>query len=618
MFDLVPSIPPASPSIPPNDGQDAHLPKFRLATFWAMLAKHWWIPALTLCLSLAVTGILVRREPPTYVSIGSIWETMKLQYNAGPFVAENTEELSGTQNDLMHSALIGERVLAKLRAATNGVAIPLDANGRPIPVKVRITQSLKSAVFALEAMGSDSAYVQAYLDALMQAYLEYKAEIRKQISGDTMTSIAKQVELAAQALKDEQEILSEFERTNDLAILQEEGTIAGGYLTKLKTQLSDLESDEQLLAGVSQDLAAAGPNRATNTTPELRTLMALSGGNTAPMAAEIQNKAKELDLLKLQRAQLSVILPPEHPQIRKLDDAIALAESELTIDREQCSEQLAAATETAQQRIAAFQNSIKNWEARVVEENARIAEAERLKNNVQRSQAEYDRLSSLSQNFKISRDFDQETIAILEHASPAFRSYSAAKKTIGSGVICGLLLGFGGIALLAFRDQKFGSALEVREKIGDRVIVQVPELPETNGKIAVPPMGALSHVYAESFRSLRSALLFLPANSKPKILLVTSALPNEGKSTVTANLAHALALGGARVLLVDADLRRGALHELLHLNSEPGLTDLLNRTASQTESIQTNSIPSLSFVGCWPAGRKPRRSTAGFIPGRAV
>jgi capsular exopolysaccharide synthesis family protein len=105
------------------------------------------------------------------------------------------------------------------------------------------------------------------------------------------------------------------------------------------------------------------------------------------------------------------------------------------------------------------------------------------------------------------------------------------------------------------------------------------------------------YVYSESYLSLRSALYFFDGGDiRPKVLLVTSATPNEGKSTVSANLAHTLAMSGSRVLLVDGDLRKGHLHHLLGLQNEAGLTELLLGTWGPEQVLQMNSLPNLRFI----------------------
>ncbi len=147
-------------------------------------------------------------------------------------------------------------------------------------------------------------------------------------------------------------------------------------------------------------------------------------------------------------------------------------------------------------------------------------------------------------------------------------------------IVGGLAAGLGIVFLIAIRDDRFTYITEVNATLGDAVVGLLPEVTD-DGK-TVMPLLALNdprHMYAESYRSLRSALLFLPTEGeRPKVLLISSAMPGEGKSTVAANLARTLALSGSRVLLVDADLRKGHLHHLLGLQREPGLVELLNQT----------------------------------------
>src|ERR1041385_8784062 len=98
-------------------------------------------------------------------------------------------------------------------------------------------------------------------------------------------------------------------------------------------------------------------------------------------------------------------------------------------------------------------------------------------------------------------------------------------------------------------------------------------------------------MYAESYRNLRSALLFLPVEGeRPRLVLITSALPEEGKSTIAANLARTLAFGGSRVLLVDADLRKGVLHEWMGVPAQPGLSELLREPGQPVQWTPVDSL----------------------------
>jgi capsular exopolysaccharide synthesis family protein len=163
----------------------------------------------------------------------------------------------------------------------------------------------------------------------------------------------------------------------------------------------------------------------------------------------------------------------------------------------------------------------------------------------------------------------------------------------------GLGVGLGFVFLVSWRDDRIISLIEVCDKITDNVVGQVPDIRQLkNGApLAILERNDDRHMYVESFRSLRSALLYITSEAeRPKILLITSAMPSEGKSTIATNLARVLAMGGARVLLVDGDLRKGRLHDLLGLQSKPGLSDLLLQTADVNKTIQASTLPGLSFL----------------------
>jgi len=543
-----------------------------------------------------------------------MWEMVKLHLPEGSFFAEDAQNFLGTQTELLQSATLRELALARLRASSNNVAIPLGKDREPLPVTIRVAGGTKSSVFTLEATASQAAYTQAYLDALMEVYLEYKKNIRKVVSGDTLASITEEAERRERDLNAEREALLAFQRTNNMAILQQEGTVAGGYLATLKTQLSDFQLQDRLLQAIAADHNPGAGADSNASLDALEAATTTGSGSTAGAPSERQNASKELELLEMERAKLSQNLRPKHPKIVKLDRDIERAHKLLEIFRRQNRDQVAASRQALQLKMENVVTSIKEWEGKVVEANTRLAEAERLKLNVQRIQSVYDRLLVLVQNVGISRNIDQETLAILEPAAGAKRSYAKEISQLVLGGAGGLALGLGLILLMVLRDDRLGSVAEVNAKLSQVIVGQVPEVRGLKRNAALPllELNDTRYAYAESFRSLRSALVFMAAEAEQaKVVLITSAVPNEGKTTVAANLARSLALGGARVLLVDGDLRKGTLHDLMGLPRAPGLAEALLAPDELEKIIQTNCRPNLSFL---PRG-SPRSPSGDLLMG---
>ena len=579
-----------------QDGYSAPAPAFHVRKILTSLHRLWWVPVLTVTLSAAAAVVYVLKSTPTYVTTASMWESEKLRLPGGELFSEDPQNEVGNQSELIRSGKLRQLTLARLQTLmTNG--IPQGKDGKPLEVGLTVKQAPKSSVFSVEATGSDPVYLQIYLDNLINQYLEYRKNVRKVVSGDTLASITDQVLSKERDLKADQDALTTFERSNNLAILQEQGTVAGGYLERLQTQLSDYNLQSQLLEATVLEKGPAG-EVTTNFTGSL--IDALHDQSSAPSAATtgFQSAYQQVELLKIERAKLSKFLRPKHPRIVKIDEEIEKSQKLLDLYGTQSREQLAATRQSLRMKTETVKASITNWEARVVEANARIAEADHLKLNVSRTQSLYDRLVTLLQNVDISRNIDQETLAVLEYSKPAIRSYAREESVATLTVAGGLGVGLAIVLLAAFRDDRFGSIFEVNAALGNAVVGLLPEMNQTKqGSMALLETNDPRFMYAESYRNLRSALLYLPIEGeRPKILLITSAVPDEGKSTVAANLARTLAMGGSRVLLVDADLRRGHLHEMLSMKSEPGLVELLSQPDKLDQVIQQDSVENFAFL----------------------
>ena len=609
MKDLIPISPSPSDSglqllEPMRSGnQEPAAPKFRIQKLWMFLRQYWWIPVATLTLSLSVAVVIFFRTPPVFYSVGSLWETEKLRLPDGAAFAEDREHYLGTQSSVLRSKQLRDLTLNRLRA-TDTNSIILDDNGEPLNVEIEVDSEPKSAVYLVQASSANPAFTPRYLNALMEQYLEFRKNVRSRVSSGTLASISEQVQRLERDTKVGQEALNEYQRSNNLSMMQEESAQEVAYLTKLKTELSDYQLQYKLLAAKELEDTAGDANRANSKDSIFDTL----NGSTRNSGGERANADKEIKLLKLERARLAKNLRATHPKMVKLDQDINRAERLVEVYHRQSQDQIAAAREALQIKIDSLDQAVKDWEEKIANVNERIAVADGLKQNVLRNQGLYDRLTALLQNVDISRNIDQETLAILEPASPARRSYAQAKTMLTQAFIVGLGLGLGIIFLITLRDDRFNSMIEVTERFGDTVVGQVPEMPELSqpGPLVLLHDNDDRHMFAESYRNLRSALLYLNVDGKrPKVLLVTSAVPNEGKSTIATNLTRAMALGGSKVLLIDGDLRKGHIHDRLALPSKPGLHELLRRQVELEAVIQKTDLANLSFIARGNVCRNP-------------
>jgi capsular exopolysaccharide family len=179
----------------------------------------------------------------------------------------------------------------------------------------------------------------------------------------------------------------------------------------------------------------------------------------------------------------------------------------------------------------------------------------------------------------------------------------------------GLLGGIGLAFLLEHNDNTFKQPDEVEKLLGLPVLGVIPLIRRQGGDkrpIAIAGHDDPRSAFAESYRSLRTALEFSTSSGVPRLLTVTSATTGEGKSTTVVSLAIQFAQAGKRVLLVDADLRKPSLHRILGLDNDIGLTNLL--AGDQTRSVniaKPTHLPNLFVIPSGPLPPNPAELLSG-------
>jgi capsular exopolysaccharide synthesis family protein len=315
---------------------------------------------------------------------------------------------------------------------------------------------------------------------------------------------------------------------------------------------------------------------------------------------------QQIVLLKAKRDELSEYLWPKHPDIIALNEEIARQEKLLEVFQEQSQEQLKNRQHILEMEIAGIETQIREWELKAVDVSKKLSDFESLKENNRRLQTMYDQLQATLQTLDVDKGIGQESVTIFEPATPAVPTPKRLKRHLAMASLIGFVFGSGILFLLKQLDDRPTSLTDLKEHFQELVLGQIPLLKVKDKNAGLPILREEDdrHEFVEAFSNLRSALVFKDSpDSHSKSIVVTSAAPVDGKSTVSVNLAITLAHAGARVLLVDADLRCGKIHKRFSVSDRPGLADVLGEICPWSKAVVQTSVPNLDLLprGTFPA-----------------
>jgi polysaccharide biosynthesis transport protein len=558
----------------------------RLHRYKSLFLRRWWIPVLTICLGLFVQAFLIYQTPPQFQSTSKMMMAGKMNIAQGAVYSEDAVNFYGTQIQLMQSAEVRHSAESLVRSAHPEL--------QPVPVEIFVVQKPRTSIFDLSAVGSAPEYTQAYLNAAMQKYLDFKRGMREDRGHEVTTGITEQLIQVEKDLRNGEDEMLEFQKQNNIGFIQEQGNSAAQYLVKLNQQYAQQKTEYDLLnlLDLDQNLDRAQVKTDTGTNQGSDN-QGLPFSDVGPEADYLKAK-QQIQLLKAERETLAKDLRPNHPKILKLNDEITKQDKLIGLFRADTLEKLKTRRESIGKQMENLQANVKEWEAKALDLSQRLAQFNRIKGKVDRLKTLYDRLTTNLKDIDVSQvTGSEDQVSIMEMATPPI--------SVRPGLIKSLLIGFGigslaGLAILILLDRiddRMASFSEFQHHFSENILGQIPK-EKTKGKVDLLQPDDTRHVFAESYRNIRSSIFFMPYEGpRPKSFLITSSVPSEGKSTVSANLAITMALSGARTLLIDCDLRRGALREAFGISSKIGFSEVLKQEVNWREVVVPTAVPTL-------------------------
>jgi capsular exopolysaccharide synthesis family protein len=309
---------------------------------------------------------------------------------------------------------------------------------------------------------------------------------------------------------------------------------------------------------------------------------------TNPAVVEAKSHLNELIA---QKTRLSTRYQSGHPEMALLDNQIARARELLTAQRTRV-------VESAKNDYAAAMEEERSFGAQLEAQKAAAMDLDRksggylvLQREAETSRQVYQALLQQEKELRVVGNSRANNVQVMDRAEVPRAPFSPNRRRDWfTALLAGVLISLGLVFALEYLDDTVKTPDDVTARLNLPLLGLVPAVRESP-----PPLlsGVVPHEFGEAFRSLRTSLVFTTAPEGPRIVAVTSSQPLEGKTTTACNLATALAMGGARVLLIDADMRRPGLWKLMGVENAIGLSHLLVGQARVRDAIQRTAQPNL-------------------------
>ena len=431
------------------------------------------------------------------------------------------------------------------------------------------------------------------LNTLAELYIEQALDLEFASATEASRWLGERLREQQKALEDAEQALQRFRERERLVDTGPGRSLTDGQLRAL---------NEALLAARTDRLTRQTLVDRVRTTPPLEV-------DSLPVVMEnpvVQGMKARLADLRDEERKLSETLGERHPDLLSLQDRVAAKELELREETGAIVRSVDAAYETAVQQEARLGEELAAAKAAAFAQERTILRSAVLEREVESRRALLRELTARAQQTGLEAQLRFTNLRIVERAeSPRVPVLPRRALNYQLALLIGLGLGAGLAVLVGRIDDTVKTPDDVAQLLGLPFLGMVPAVdpdrtPEPGPRLAVArePQSAV----AEAYRVVRTNLIFSTAAKRGRVVVMSSSSPGEGKTTTLANLAVSLAQNGARVLAIDADLRRPTLHAHFGLESAEGLAEVLAAAEPRPLPLRETDVPGLRLLS---SGRIP-------------
>jgi tyrosine-protein kinase Etk/Wzc len=469
--------------------------------------------------------------------------------------------------------------------------------------KVTIEQRAKTDVFEITVQGSTPYAARMIATTLTEKFRQDRINQQKQTIRYSFDFVDKNLEDIKTKLEDAERNLTEYKSASQIMDIEGSSEDLIRFISNLEAEKMNAELQladyQNKYSGMNDELQSKGFFDQTFLTPQ----------GTDQTNSPFSTLMKQLNDLELQRLELLQRRTESHPDVTNLDDQIRQVKERLTNYNENTLTSYNIIINSLQKKINQLEGLLSKYEGRMkglpTQEN-RLASLMRQRSVYQKM---YTLLLDKREEMRMAELSKLQDIVVVDEAREPIEPVLPRKNfNLAAGLIFGTLLGFITIFLVEVKNKKLVSLDDIENDFQLPIFAIVPrynkELEKTiskgdNYESKLVTLIEGQEGYKETFRVLRTKLSTIFDDRKKKIMMFTSCEENTGKTTIVANLGISYAQGRNKVLLVDFDLRKGALSSLFDVKpNSPGLISFLKKKDEQPY-IYNKGVKTLDIL---PAG----------------
>ena len=569
---------------------------FNLGSYLIKIGRRWKPALAVFIVTLAATACVSTLLKKTYQGEGKL---LFKQNNAASLtgVGEDVGELKpllnnqtplSTQIQVITSDPVLMQTIDKLEL-TDDEGKPLKADTLEKKLDIKLIGG--SDVIQISYKDKEPELAAAVVNTLMDVYIQEQIRGNQAEPASAKEFINRQLPQVESNVAKAESALRKFKEANSVIDLQKEA----------ETTVLEIANLNRNISGIAAQLQGAIAQSSTLQNQLGLNLQQAIAINQLGNAPAVESMLNQLELVESDLAKERQRFQDQHPAIISLEEKKAdlnrrlkqeirrgvgqdvnisqgLLRSGNNLKENQVERFITLEIEklNLQRQLASLYQSQQGYLERAKQLPRLETEEQDLLRQVSAAQATYETLLGSLQEVQLAENQQTGNAEIIERAMVPEKGSSGRALLLVMGVLLGLLFSNLSVLLLEMQDRTLKTVTEIKEKFPHKLLGVIPQESEDK-QVGVVVQRYPDDFTSELYRMIQANMKFMSLQKVPQVILTTSSLPEEGKSTITANLAAAIAQLGRRVLLIDGDLRKPSQHRIWEASNQFGVKDVVSK-----------------------------------------